>query len=57
MLSPAVQDENKKIAIIGMGCRFPGGANSPGELWRLLAEGRDAVGERPPGRRELWGGW
>ncbi len=55
MSSPANQDGNGKIAIVGMGCRFPGGASSPGELWRLLAEGRDAVGERPPGRRELWG--
>ncbi|HTZ43452.1 MAG TPA: SDR family NAD(P)-dependent oxidoreductase, partial [Jatrophihabitans sp.] len=37
------------IAIVGMGCRYPG-ASSPDELWRLLAEGRDAVGPVPPGR-------
>jgi len=55
MLSLAVKDQNEKIAIIGVGCRLPGGADSPGELWRLLAAGRDAVVERPPGRRELWG--
>ena len=55
MLSSANRHDNGKIAIVGMGCRFPGGADSPGELWRLLAEGRDAVGERPPGRGELWG--
>ena len=28
------------VAIIGMGCRLPGGANSPGELWNMLYEGR-----------------
>lgn len=43
-----------RIAVIGMGCRLPGDVGSPAALWRLLAEGRDAVGEPPPGRKELW---
>ncbi|MBV8328925.1 MAG: hypothetical protein JOZ61_00480, partial [Verrucomicrobia bacterium] len=30
------------IAIIGVGCRFPGGLNDLQSLWRLLAEGREA---------------
>ncbi|MCP5150267.1 MAG: SDR family NAD(P)-dependent oxidoreductase [Chromatiales bacterium] len=34
-----------EIAIVGMACRFPGLATSPGEFWRLLDEGRDAVTE------------
>jgi acyl transferase domain-containing protein len=38
------------IAIIGMGCRFPGGANDPDSFWRLLIEGRDGIGEVPPDR-------
>ncbi|MER5407732.1 SDR family NAD(P)-dependent oxidoreductase [Streptomyces sp. NPDC002769] len=38
------------IAIISMACRFPGGADDPEALWRLLAEGEDAVGEVPAGR-------
>ena len=44
------------IAIIGMGCRFPGGANDPRSFWELLAGGRDAVGEVPRDRwdREAW---
>lgn len=42
------------LAVIGMGCRLPGDIDSPASLWRLLAGGRDAVGDPPPGREELW---
>ncbi|KAJ6031392.1 ketoacyl-synt-domain-containing protein [Penicillium herquei] len=38
------------IAIIGMACRFPGGANSPEELWQLLANGRSVWSEIPADR-------
>lgn len=33
------------IAVVGIGCRFPGGANSPEEFWSMLVEGRDLIGE------------
>jgi acyl transferase domain-containing protein/NADPH:quinone reductase-like Zn-dependent oxidoreductase/acyl carrier protein/SAM-dependent methyltransferase len=39
-----------RIAIIGIGCRFPGGINAPDTLWKLLVEGREAVSEVPPDR-------
>ncbi|MDB6151054.1 MAG: eryA [Chthoniobacter sp.] len=39
-----------RIAIIGIGCRFPGGVNNPESFWKLLAEGREAVSEVPPDR-------
>lgn len=38
------------IAVIGLGCRFPGGAESPQAFWRLLAEGRDGVTSVPGDR-------
>ncbi|MBF0389752.1 MAG: SDR family NAD(P)-dependent oxidoreductase [Desulfamplus sp.] len=41
------------IAIIGMGCRFPGGANSPQKYWELLLQGKDAITDAPPDR---WSG-
>ncbi|MDI1431900.1 type I polyketide synthase [Polyangium sorediatum] len=40
------------IAIIGMGCRFPGGANTPEAFFELLKQGVDAITEVPP---ERWG--
>ena len=44
---------SEPIAIIGMGCRFPGGANDPESFWRLLIEGRDGIGEVPPDRWDI----
>ena len=39
-----------RIAIIGIGCRFPGGANDAESFWKLLTEGRDAVTDVPTDR-------
>ena len=44
---------SEPIAIIGMGCRFPGGAASPAAFWHLLREGVDALVEVPPDRWDM----
>ncbi len=45
------QEHNvEPIAIIGMSCRFPGGANTPEEFWELLQTGRDGIKEVPNNR-------
>ncbi|MBV9445024.1 MAG: SDR family NAD(P)-dependent oxidoreductase, partial [Streptosporangiaceae bacterium] len=41
---------SEPIAIVGMGCRYPGGATDPDALWALLADGADAVTEFPADR-------
>ncbi|MFG3142846.1 KR domain-containing protein, partial [Streptomyces sp. NPDC048211] len=41
---------DEPIAIVGMGCRFPGGVESPEDLWELVAAGADAVSEFPTDR-------
>ncbi|WP_016909306.1 beta-ketoacyl synthase N-terminal-like domain-containing protein, partial [Streptomyces xiaopingdaonensis] len=44
----AVRDE--PVAVVAMGCRLPGGVNSPEDLWRLVSGGHDAVSRFPEDR-------
>lgn len=41
----------ESIAIVGMGCRFPGGSSSPESFWQMLRDGVDATGDVP---RDRW---
>ena len=41
---------SEPIAIVGMGCRFPGGVHDPESYWQLLLDGVDAIGPVPAGR-------
>ncbi len=42
--------EHEPIAVVGIGCRYPGGADSAGGLWKLVAAGDDAVSNFPGDR-------
>jgi acyl transferase domain-containing protein/acyl carrier protein len=44
------REEHPPVAIIGMSCRFPGGATDPARYWDLLSRGVDATGEVPAAR-------
>ncbi|MFI5591759.1 SDR family NAD(P)-dependent oxidoreductase [Amycolatopsis sp. NPDC051758] len=46
--SPKVVDE--PVAIVGIGCRYPGGVTDADGLWRLVSEGADAIGDFPDDR-------
>ncbi|KUJ65095.1 hypothetical protein ACZ90_51825, partial [Streptomyces albus subsp. albus] len=48
--APGGPVDDEPIAIVAMACRYPAGASSPEELWRLVADGEDAVTSFPDNR-------
>lgn len=51
--SPSASSNDLPVAIVGIGCRFPGGVTGPASLWRLLDAGVDAVSRIPENRYAL----
>ncbi len=52
-LEQAEQALHEPIAIVGIGCRFPGGASSPAQFWEMLHGGRDVIREVPADRWDI----
>ncbi|WP_222423968.1 beta-ketoacyl synthase N-terminal-like domain-containing protein, partial [Desulfamplus magnetovallimortis] len=44
---------SEPVAVIGMSCRFPGGADSPEEYWNILENGINAISEMPKDRWDI----
>ncbi|GAA3888533.1 type I polyketide synthase [Streptomyces lacrimifluminis] len=66
--TPSPTAAGEPVAVIGVGCRLPGGVHGPGDYWRLLTDGVDAVrrvpedrwrdfGPFPPADAPLYGGY
>ena len=50
-LDASERARHQPIAIVGVGCRFPGGASTPEHFWQVLRDGKDVVTEVP---RDRW---
>jgi acyl-CoA synthetase (AMP-forming)/AMP-acid ligase II/NADPH:quinone reductase-like Zn-dependent oxidoreductase/3-oxoacyl-(acyl-carrier-protein) synthase/acyl carrier protein len=53
LAAPRLGSTDEPIAVIGVGCRLPGGAVSSDSYWEMLWDGVDAIREVPPGRWDL----
>ena len=52
-MSAVERSRKEPIAVVGIGCRFPGGIDGPDSFWRLMRDGVDATREVPPDRWDI----
>ncbi|XP_035669035.1 highly reducing polyketide synthase 40-like [Branchiostoma floridae] len=50
---PGPDDSHYALAIVGIGCRMPGGTDTPSKFWDVIREGRNVITEVPPERWSL----
>src|ERR1700693_6467717 len=50
---PPGSGTTEPIAVVGIGCRFPGNVTGPESFWRLLANGEDGIAEVPAERWDV----
>jgi amino acid adenylation domain-containing protein/non-ribosomal peptide synthase protein (TIGR01720 family) len=51
--SPVNQPKDNRIAVVGIGCRFPGGVDSPESFWKLLTEKGSGITDIPKDRWDI----
>ncbi|GAB1639949.1 SDR family NAD(P)-dependent oxidoreductase [Krasilnikovia sp. MM14-A1259] len=50
----AIATDDDRLAIVGIGCRFPGGVRSRADFWDLVMSGKDTVAAFPQDRGSVW---
>jgi phthiocerol/phenolphthiocerol synthesis type-I polyketide synthase B len=52
MTAATPRDDQRDVALVGIGCRFPGGVVDVSSFWAFLCAGRNAIGDIPPDRMD-----